>query len=68
MFRACRWWWSYLWPCSLDTAALQPPAPPPPPPPDPPAWATAPTVIFKPLLTLGQRTGYRVDRRGGDRG
>ncbi|MGW4466969.1 hypothetical protein [Micromonospora sp. NPDC004704] len=36
------------------------------PPPVPPRWATEATAEYRPrIMTLGQRTGYRVrDRRG----
>ncbi|RKR87898.1 hypothetical protein BDK92_2199 [Micromonospora pisi] len=58
-----RRWRDRLWPWSADTAEAQPPAPPPPS--ARPSWADERTVNLGPLLTFGQRTGYRVPRNGG---
>ncbi|RKR89127.1 hypothetical protein BDK92_3465 [Micromonospora pisi] len=57
-------WWNRLRFVSTD------PTPPPPSTREtpPPAWATGPTRVYMPMtLTLGQRTGYRVNRHRGDR-
>jgi hypothetical protein len=62
MFQVQRWW-HWLWPGSTATVPPQPEVTPPPP--ALPAWVTAPTAEFRPrVMTLGQRTGYRVSRRG----
>jgi hypothetical protein len=59
-----RRWWGCLWPWGGKSATPLPPATPPPPQ-ALPAWVTAPTAEFRPrVMTLGQRTGYRVPRRG----
>jgi hypothetical protein len=54
-----RRWWDCLWP--WFTGATAPQTPVPPPPSVRPAWA-GPTLFLGPLLTYGQRLGYRTDR------